>query len=58
MQGHSAQRISYNIGFTLMVTKVKTIILHKFEPPPLPHIQLSLTEQVLQTLMITEYFKS
>ena len=53
MQRLSAQSIDYHIGFTRMVTQTKIIILQKFEPPHMHHIQLFLIEQVLQTMVIT-----
>src|ERR1043165_5573653 len=51
----TAQRISHNIGFTRMILHIQIIILNKFQPSSLPEVQLSLSENVLQTLMISEY---
>src|ERR1044072_6830756 len=51
----TAQRISNNICFTRMILHIQIIILNKFQPSALPEVQLPLSEDILQTLMNSEY---
>src|SRR4030066_433225 len=58
MKSFPAQSISNNVSFTWMIIQSKVIIFQQFKPSSLPHIQLFLIKQILQTLMITKHLKS
>src|SRR3954469_25927845 len=54
----TAQRICNDICFTRMILHIQVIILNKLQPSALPEVQLPLSENILQTLMISEYVTS
>src|ERR1043165_9215201 len=54
----TAQRICNNICFSRMILHIQVIVLNQLQPSALPEVQLSLSEDVLQTLMISEYITS
>src|ERR1043165_1736755 len=51
----TAQCICNDICFTRMILHIQVIVLNKLQPSALPEVQLPLSEDVLQTLMISEY---
>src|ERR1044072_3343223 len=51
----TAQRICNDICFTRMILHIQVIVLNKLQLSALPEVQLPLSENVLQTLMISEY---
>src|SRR3954462_7920956 len=51
----TAQRICNNICFARMILHIQIIVLNKLQPSALPEVQLPLSENVLQALMISEY---
>src|SRR3954464_14713265 len=51
----TAQRICNNICFTRMILHIQVIVLNQLQPSALPEVLLPLSENVLQTLMISEY---
>src|SRR3954469_4191477 len=50
----TAQRICNNICFTRMILHIPVIVLNQLQPSALPEVQLSLSEDILQALMIHE----
>ena len=50
-----AQGICYNIGFSRMVVHFQIIVLDQLWPSMLPHVQLRLSEDVFETLVISVY---
>lgn len=48
----STERISHHIDLAWMVFDINRVILQEFHPPPLPHVQILLREQILETLTI------
>src|SRR3954471_1941137 len=51
----TAQRICNDICFTRMILHIQVIVLNKLQPSAQPEVQLPLSENILQTLMISEY---
>jgi hypothetical protein len=50
----AAQGIRNHIHLTKMIVNLKIIVLDQLEPSSLPHVQISLGENVLQSLVINE----
>src|ERR1041384_1702050 len=50
----AAQRICNDICFTRMILHIQVIVLNQIQPSALPKVQLPLSEDILQTLMISE----
>lgn len=45
---------SHRVGFTWIVLDIAVIILYKLQSSLLPHIKLLVSEEILQTLMVSE----
>src|SRR3954469_11593320 len=50
----TAQCISNHIRFTRMILHIQIIVLNKLQPSTLPEIQILLSKDILQTLMISK----
>ncbi|KAJ0857551.1 hypothetical protein HanRHA438_Chr13g0591501 [Helianthus annuus] len=50
----SAESVSNDICFARMITNLTVVIIKKFNPSALAHIQFLLTQDVLQALMVCE----
>jgi hypothetical protein len=50
----ATQGICNHIRLTGMIVNLKIIVLNQLHPSSLPHIQISLSEKVLQALVISE----
>jgi hypothetical protein len=50
----AAQGICSHILLTGMIVNLKIIVLYQLQPPSLPHVQIRLSEKVLQALVIGE----
>jgi hypothetical protein len=48
------QSIRNDICLTRMIRNLKIIVLDQFQPFSLPHVQIRLSEKVLQALVISE----
>src|ERR1044072_5471134 len=54
MNSLSAKSIGHHIRLPRMILQGKLIIFQEFHPSSLPHVQILLIEQILQTFTITE----
>src|SRR5436853_5226840 len=50
----SAQRISYDIRFAWVIVQSEIIVHQILHPAPLPHVQISLSENITEALVIGE----
>jgi hypothetical protein len=50
----AAQGIYNHIRLTGMIVNLKIIVLDQLHPPPLPHVQIRLSEKVLHALVVGE----
>jgi hypothetical protein len=50
----AAQGIRNHIHLTKMIVNLKIIVIDQLQPSSLPHVQISLGENVLQSLVINE----
>jgi hypothetical protein len=50
-----AQGIYNQICLIRMIVNLKIIILDQLQPSPLPHVQIRLSEKVLQALVVSEF---
>ena len=51
----AAQRIGYDIRLPRRVLNINCVVSNDFKPPSLSQIQIWLSEQVLQTLVVREH---
>jgi hypothetical protein len=49
----AAKRICNHISFAGMIMDFQIIILDQFQPSSLPHIQIRLSENILETLVVS-----
>jgi hypothetical protein len=49
-----AQGVRNHIHLTRMIVNLKIIVLDQLQPSSLPHVQINLSEKVLQTLVVSE----
>jgi hypothetical protein len=49
-----AQGIGSHIRLIVMILNLKIIVLDQLQPSPLPHVQIGLSEKVLQALVVGE----
>jgi hypothetical protein len=52
----STESIGYHIGLSRMIIYSKIIILDQFQPSSMSKIQVRLSENILETLMVHVYF--
>jgi hypothetical protein len=48
----AAKRICNHVSFVGMIMDFQIVILYQFQPPSLPHIQIGLSENIPETLVI------
>jgi hypothetical protein len=48
----AAKRIRNHVSFAGMIMDFQFIILDQFQPSSLPHIQIRLSEKILETLVV------
>jgi hypothetical protein len=48
----AAKRICNHVSFAGMIMDFQIVILYPFQPPSLSHIQIGLSENILETLVI------
>ena len=51
--GPTTQSISHNICLAMVIVDTKIIVFDEFQPSALPHVQLGLSEDVLETLVVS-----
>ena len=50
----STKRIGYDIRLTMMVANLAIVVTQEFNPTSLPHVQLLLIKNMLETFVVCE----